>query len=246
MSRNEEKGEQKMNTVQTNQKRDWIKPVALISVIIILFISAQVFGLGEKLGELRNWIEKLGKFGPIAFIMLYIIATVAAIPGSVITAAAGVLFGPLLGTICVSIGSTAGASLSFIIARYFARDSTVRWLSKNEKFGKLDELTEKHGAIIVAITRLVPIFPFNLLNYGFGLTRVKLGTYVFWSWLCMLPATILYVVGAAAFTEGLANGKIPWGLIITVISFAIILTLLIRYAKGILKEKEEIEKNEKN
>ncbi len=228
-----------MENEQTNRKREWIKPVILIVVIITLFATAQVFGLGEKLGELREWIDGLGKLGPLAFIALYIIATVAAIPGSVITAAAGALFGPVLGTICVSVASTAGAALSFLIARYFARESTERWLSKSEKFSKLDELTEKHGAIIVAITRLVPIFPFNLLNYGFGLTKVKFGTYVLWSWLCMLPATILFVVGAAAFTEGLSEGKIPWALIITVIAVAVILTFLVRYARGMLKEKEE-------
>lgn len=228
-----------MENTQTNQKKDLIKPLLLISIIIIFFVSAQVFGIGEKLGGLREWIEGLGKLGPLAFIVLYIIATIAAIPGSVITAAAGALFGPITGTICVSVASTAGAAFSFLIARYVARESIEHWLSDNEKFSKLDALTEKHGAIIVAITRLVPIFPFNLLNYGFGLTKVKFTTYIIWSWLCMLPATILFVVGAAAFTEGLAEGKIPWALIVTAAAVAIILTFLIRYARGMLKEKEK-------
>ena len=75
-------------------------------------------------------------------------------------------------------------------------------------------MTREHGAIIVAITRLVPVFPFNLLNYGFGLTGVPFWTYVFWSWLCMLPWTILFVVGADTVTQALSQGRIPWLLIL--------------------------------
>ena len=76
-----------------------------------------------------------------------------------------------------------------------ARDAVANWLSRSEKFQRLDKLTAEHGAIMVALTRLVPIFPFNLLNYGFGLTRVPFWTYVFWSWLCMLPATVVATCG---------------------------------------------------
>jgi uncharacterized membrane protein YdjX (TVP38/TMEM64 family) len=139
----------------------------------------------------------------------------------------------------VSIGSTIGAGLAFLVGRYFARDAVARWLNDKEKFKKLDRLTEEHGSIIVAITRLVPVFPFNVLNYGFGLTRVKFWTYVFWSWLCMLPGTILYVVGADAVTKGLAQGRVPWALIGVVVSVVIILTLLVRQARRKLREKEQ-------
>ena len=95
-----------------------------------------------------------------------------------------------------------------------------------------------YGAIIVAITRLVPLFPFNLLNYGFGLTRVPFWTYVGWSWLCMLPGTILYVLGADALTQGLTRGEIPWPLVVAFAAIAVILTLLVRRARHILQKKE--------
>ena len=110
--------------------------------------------------------------------------------------------------------------------------------SGNEKFRQLDTLTERHGAIIVAITRLVPIFPFNLLNYGFGLTRVPFGTYLFWSWLCMLPGTVLYVVGADAFTQGLAEGRVPWALLGALVAALVVLVLLVRYARRTLARRE--------
>jgi len=180
----------------------------------------------------------------LVYTLIYIIAVVAAIPGSPITVLAGALFGSVLGVIVVSIGSTIGAGLAFLVGRYFARDAVARWLKDKEKFKKLDRLTEEHGSIIVAITRLVPVFPFNVLNYGYGLTRVKFWTYVFWSWLCMLPGTILYVVGADAVTKGLAQGRVPWALIGVVASVIIILTLLVRQARKQLQKKEQaIESN---
>lgn len=222
------------------RKRDsgWWRPVLLLSLIITILLIARILGLGERLGALRDWIHALGPWGPLVFIFIYSAAVVAAIPGSAITVAAGALFGSVLGVILVSMAATLGASLAFLIARYFARDTVAHWLSKNEKFQRLDQLTEDHGAVIVALTRLVPIFPFNLLNYGFGLTRVLFWTYVFWSWLCMLPGTVLYVVGADAVMRGLTQGKVPWVLIGALVGVGAILAILIRFARRRLQSKE--------
>ena len=99
-------------------------------------------------------------------------------------------------------------------------------------------MTERHGAIIVAIVRLIPLFPFDLLNYGFGLTRVPFRTYAFWSWLCMLPGTVLYIVGADAVTKAITPGGVPWLLILVVIATAALLALLVHYAYRILKKRE--------
>ncbi len=214
------------------------RPVALIVALVAVIALARVFGLGERLGALRDWIHALGPWGPAVFVLLYAAAVVAALPGSALTVAAGALFGSVLGVVVVSIAATLGASLAFLVSRYFARDAVARWLSTKEKFRRLDRLTEEHGAVMVALTRLVPIFPFNLLNYGFGLTRVKFWTYVFWSWLCMLPGTVLYVVGADAFAKGISQGRIPWALIVILALAAVILALLVRYARRRLQAKE--------
>ncbi|HTZ41179.1 MAG TPA: TVP38/TMEM64 family protein, partial [Syntrophales bacterium] len=163
---------------------------------------------------------------------------VAAVPGLPISIAAAALYGALQGVILVSIGSTLGASLAFLISRYLARDAVSRWLSGNDKFRRLNRLTEEHGAIIVAITRLVPLFPFNMLNYGYGLTRIPFWTYVFWSWLCMLPGTIVYLVGTDALVRTAATGEIPWiivGVFVAALAFIIV---AVRIARGKLKEKE--------
>lgn len=176
----------------------------------------------------------------MVFVPLYAVAVVAALPGSALTVAAGALFGSVLGVLVVINAATLGATLSFLIARYFARDAIARWLSTNERFRRLDQLTEQQGAMIVALTRLVPVFPFNFLNYGFGLTRVSFWTYVFWSWLCMLPGTILYVVGADALTQGIARGEVPWVLIDAMGGVGVLLALLVRYARRTLQNEEGV------
>jgi len=211
----------------------------LIVLITAIFILAIIIGLGEKLGALREWIHSLGVLGPAVFVGLYILGVVVGIPGSALTVAAGGLFGSLLGVILVSLASTIGASFSFLIARYFARDAISNWLSKREKFKRLDVLTEEHGAIIVAITRLVPIFPFNFLNYGFGLTKIPFWTYVFWSWLCMLPGTVLYVVGVDAFIQLIIQKKVPWLLFGVIVGVGVFLAILIKFARRKIKDKGE-------
>ncbi len=220
-------------------RRGLWRPLFLFAAIVTLLVLAHFYGWAERIADLRGWIHSLGAWGPLVFALIYIAATIAAVPGSVITLAAGALFGSVVGVIVVSFASIAGASLAFLIARYFARDAVVRWLAGNEKFRRLDELTEKHGAVIVAVVRLIPLFPFDLLNYGFGLTRIPFRTYVFWSWLCMIPGTILYVVGADALIAGFTEGKVPWPLIGVLAAVAVIAAFLIHYARRILSEKDK-------
>src|SRR4030042_2814997 len=213
------------------------RPILLIACIIAIFILAIVLGAGEKLGTLREWIQSLGALGPAVFVGLYVLGVVIGIPGSALTVAAGGLFGSLLGVILVSLTSTIGASFSFLIARYFARDAIANWLSKREKFKKLDGMTEEHGAMIVAATRLIPIFPFNLLNYGFGLTKIPFWTYVFWSWLCMLPGTVLYVVGVDAMIQLIVQRKEQWILLGVIAGVGVLLALLVKFARSKIKDK---------
>ncbi|MFN8006783.1 MAG: TVP38/TMEM64 family protein [Terriglobia bacterium] len=207
----------------------------LLAVLGLVVFLARASGIGQRLGDLRSWIESLGVFGPVVFVFLYALAVVAAVPGSALTVTAGVLFGSLLGVVIVSLGSTLGASLAFLISRYFARETVSRWLSRNERFRQLDQLTEQRGAIIVALTRLVPLFPFNLLNYGFGLTRIPFKTYVFWSWLCMLPGTAVFVMGGDAFTRTLSRSSTPWKLFAGMAILGVLLTVIVRFARRQLK-----------
>jgi len=223
-----------------NEKlKDWWKPVVFIVIIITLFIVVNVYGFGGKIEELQHWIRSLGLWGPIAFFVIYLGAVIATIPGTIFGVIAGALFGSVIGVILISIASTVGASLTFLIARYFARDAVARWLSTNKTMKRLDQLTEDHGMIIVGLTRLIPLFPFTLLNYGFGLTRVSFKTYMFWSWLCMIPGTIIVVVGTDVLTQGITQGRVPWVLVGVLVITGLVLGLIAWYARRQLQEKRK-------
>ncbi|MBZ0257299.1 TVP38/TMEM64 family protein [bacterium] len=212
-------------------KKFLFKPVLLLTAVIFGAWALKALGAGAWLESAQSWIESLGFWGPVVYVLLYIAATVACFPGSIVTIMGGALFGSVLGTILVSIASTTGAAICFLIARYVARDSIKVWLEGNERFQTLDRLTEREGDLIVMFTRLVPLFPFNLLNYGFGLTRVRFATYVFYSWLCMLPFTIVYVVGSDAVVQAVKEGGVPWALIVVIAIVLVIVAAIVRKAK---------------
>ena len=159
---------------------------------------------------LRNalqWVDDLGAIAPIAFIVLYIIATVAFLPGSILTLGGGVVFGIIQGSIYVFLGATIGATLAFLVGRYLARGWVSKQIAGNQKFSAIDKAIGKEGIKIVLLTRLSPIFPFNLLNYGLGVTGVSLKNYVLGS-VGMIPGTIMYVyIGSLAGSIATIGGE---------------------------------------
>jgi len=145
-----------------------------------------------------TWVDSLGAIGAIAFIIIYILATVAFFPGSILTLGAGVVFGLVLGSFYVFIGATIGATVAFLVGRYLARGWVAEKIQGNSKFQAIDEAVGKEGLKIVLLTRLSPVFPFNLLNYAYGVTGVSLKDYLLGS-AGMIPGTIMYVyIGSLA------------------------------------------------
>ena len=166
--------------------------------------------------------------GPIIYIVVFMIAPSLFLPGLPITVTGGVVFGPVWGTLYASIGSTLGAGLAFLISRYFARRQISDLLGP--KLQSIDQGVEEKGWIYVAITRLIPIFPYNLLNYAFGLTRIKFLEYLFTSWICMLPATAAYVIFSSSLLE-IVKGKFSRELIIGLILLALVSIMPIVYRR---------------
>jgi uncharacterized membrane protein YdjX (TVP38/TMEM64 family) len=162
-------------------------------VIAILVDAARLLNLEQGFRDTLGWISGLGSLGPLIFIGLYIVVCVLLLPGSIPTLGAGVVFGVVKGTVAVSIGSTLGATCAFLIGRYLARNWVSGKIAGNEKFRAIDEAVRSQGWKIVLLTRLSPVFPFNLLNYAFGLTRVRLMHYFVASWVGMIPGTIMFV-----------------------------------------------------
>ncbi|MFB2737122.1 TVP38/TMEM64 family protein [Umezakia ovalisporum] len=163
-------------------------------------LAENASGLNPQLW-LRNglqWIHSLGALGGLAFILLYIVATVAFLPGSILTLGGGVLFGVVMGSFYVFIGATIGATVAFLIGRYLARGWAAKKIANNNKFRAIDEAVGREGLKIVFLTRLSPVFPFNFLNYAYGVTRVSLKDYIVGS-IGMIPGTIMYVyIGSLA------------------------------------------------
>ncbi len=160
------------------------------------------------MSDFAVWVEGLGPLGPVAFILGYAAATVAFLPGSILTLAAGALFGVLRGTIYAFVGATLGASAAFLIARYAARGAVERRLGGSARFSAIDRAVGREGFKIVALLRLSPVVPFSALNYALGLTRVPFLKYLA-ACAAMLPGTLLYVYyGAAAgsLASALAGG----------------------------------------
>jgi len=169
------------------------KWVLYIGACAAIVVAAKQFHLQDVLKAALDWIGKLGPWGPAIFIGIYIVAAVLFIPGSVLTLGAGALFGVVVGSVCVSISATLGATAAFLVGRYLARKAISRKIERNEKFAAIDRAVADEGWKIVLLTRLSPVFPFTLLNYAFGLTRVRLGHYVLASWIGMMPGTVMYV-----------------------------------------------------
>jgi uncharacterized membrane protein YdjX (TVP38/TMEM64 family) len=216
------------------KQKNIIKTVIFLSVIFVFVLLSYHLNFGHWFDKFRTWVNSVGYWGGIAFIFIYALAVTALIPGIALTIAAGAIFGSFWGVTIVSIASTLGSGLSFFIARYFARDIVSEWVQKHQKFKELDELTQNHGEIIVAVTRLIPIFPYTLLNYGFGLTKVSFKIYIFWSWLCMLPGTVLYVVGTDAVVETIINGKIQPAHVVVIVISLVLIGIVTKYARRFL------------
>lgn len=170
-----------------------LKPLLIVFVVATLLVIAHKFNAQQLLINALDWIKTIGPWGPIAFIIIYILATVLFLPGSLLTLGAGLLFGPIFGSIYVSVASTIGATCAFLVGRYLARGWVSQQIEGNENFKAIDEAVADEGWKIVGLTRLSPIFPFNLLNYAFGVTQVSLRDYFFASWIGMMPGTVMYV-----------------------------------------------------
>lgn len=178
-----------------NRLKTLLQPevILLIVAIAALVVLGHHFHLGEVFAAMLDRIRGLGALAPLLFVILYIVGAILFVPGSVLTIGAGVLFGLLWGSIYVSIGATIGAAAAFLIGRYLARGWVRRQLEGNRKFAAIDAAVGREGWKIVLLTRLSPVFPFNLLNYAFGLTAVTLRDYAIATWVGIMPGTVLYV-----------------------------------------------------
>src|SRR3989454_2492156 len=184
--------------------------VALIVIVIALFLVMKFLPVQQWLRTFSDWVGQMGVTGIFIFIGVYVVATVLLAPGAILTIGAGFAFGLWKGFLAVSAGSTLGAVLAFLVARFIARDKVEAIAERNDKFRNVDNAIGKEGAMLIFLLRLSPVIPFNLSNYFYGLTAVRFWPYVLASWIGMMPGTFLYVyIGAAgkAAVSAAADGE---------------------------------------
>ena len=169
-------------------------PLVLAGIgVVVLLAAFRYFQVPLLLRRSLDWVAGLGPTGVIAFVAIYILACVFMLPGSVLTLGAGAVFGVVRGSVIVSVAATLGATAAFLVGRYFARDRVAKMIEGNERFRAIDEAVGREGWKIVGLTRLSPVFPFNLLNYAYGITKVSLRDYFLATWVGMIPGGVMYV-----------------------------------------------------
>ena len=182
-----------------------IRARILVAVVVGMIAAAYVYRDRLDVAALEQWVTGAGIAGPLVFMSVYALGTVLFLPGSVLTLAGGALFGPVAGTFYNLTGATLGAAFAFLMARYLAQD----WVTRKAG-GRMKQLldgVDAEGWKFVAFVRLVPLFPFNLLNYALGLTRIRLLHYLLASYLFMLPGAIAYTYLGYVGRETAAGGE---------------------------------------
>ena len=221
------------------------RPLLFMLVAAALLVAAWVLPVVEWLQAAITWIEANRGISWLVFIVLYIVATVLLLPGSLLTLGAGFVFGLAYGFALVSLSSVVGASLAFLIGRFLARDWVAEKLQGMPRFAALDAAIAERGALIVLLTRLSPVFPFNLLNYALGLTGVQFWTYALVSWVGMVPGTLLYVyIGSIAGDlanlfagSGEASPLGSWPLYVGLVATLVLTIVISRIATRALREQ---------
>lgn len=231
--------------MSTPARTAWLRYAAIAAAIVVLLLLGR--RLGAALPTFKTWVGSLGAWGSVAFIAGYALAVVAFVPGLVLTIAGGAIFGLARGTLYVFAAAVIGSSLAFLVARYLARPWVERKLARNPRFTAVDRAIAQQGRRIVFLLRLSPAFPFNLLNYSLGLTRVRFADTLIAS-LGMLPGTLLYVYSGSVAGEvaTLAGGEtVPRGagyyavLGLGLVATLLVTTIVTRIARRALREATE-------
>ena len=207
-------------------RRGWFKLVVGICLIALGFLTAWRMGAFDlltpgNLDSLDAWFESLGWWAPAAFVFLWVVACIFFLPGLALTITGGLIFGAVWGTVWTTVGANLGAIAAFLIGRYAARGVVEGMVERNPLLKRIDDGVRNQGWRMLLITRLVPIFPFNLQNYAYGLTDVSLRTYVLVTLPAMLPATIAFNFAAGSVRTG-DFGKTLWYLGIAAVFFVVL------------------------
>ena len=216
------------------------KPLIILVMLIAAIVAVRASGLSQYLEQerLRGFVAGYGALAPVIYMLVYTLAPALFLPGLPITIVGGILFGPVWGVVYTITSATAGACVAFLVSRYVARDWVEAKLT-GSRWRKLDADVEKHGWKVVAFTRLIPLFPFNLLNYAFGLTKISFVEYALTTFFCMLPACIAFIVFSSSLL-GLLKGKVS-GTFLLGILLIVLVSLIPLFYRRLQQRRERLQ-----
>jgi uncharacterized membrane protein YdjX (TVP38/TMEM64 family) len=195
--------------------------------VLGMVIVGRFVDLNRHIQIAQAWTGALGALAPAAYVVLYVVATLLGAPGTPFTLLCPFLFGVVPAIAIMVVASILAAVFGFLIARYFARDAFVERLGGTETYRRLAALVEQHDWLVIPILRILPIAPFTMVNYGFGLTGITFWRYFLWSTVAMIPMDALLVMGADLFYDATTYGRVAWPLIVGVVTTALLVGALV-------------------
>jgi uncharacterized membrane protein YdjX (TVP38/TMEM64 family) len=205
-----------------SRRRIW--PLVAAGVFLLAMVAVgRVVDVGSHLEAAQGWTAALGVLAPAVYVAVYVAATLIGVPGTPFTLLSPFLFGIGPAFVMMVAGSAISAALGFLIARYLARDALAERLAGTDGFARLSALVEEHDWAVIPVLRIVPILPFAVVNYGFGLTGISFWRYFGWTELAMVPMNAVLVVGAGLFADAAARGAAAWPLLVLAAAAALTL-----------------------
>jgi uncharacterized membrane protein YdjX (TVP38/TMEM64 family) len=189
-------------------------PLALAGgFLLVMVVAGRTVDVGSHLAAAQGWTAALGVLAPAAFVTVYVAATLLGVPGMPFTLLSPLLFGIGPAFLVMVVGSAISSAAAFLIARYLARDVLAARLADTEGFARLSALVERHDWVVIPVLRILPIAPFAVVNYGFGLTGISFWRYFGWSELAMVPMNAVLVLGAGVVFDAVTRGTASWSLL---------------------------------
>lgn len=216
-----------------NAERKFLLACLIFALVIYAIHAFGLFDLLTDLPHLQTLIRQSGLFGYSLYILLFIIATLFLLPGSILVIAGGIVFGPLLGTLLSLIAATLASSCSFLLARWLGRDLLLKYVGHSHTFQAIEKGIARNGIDFLILTRLIPLFPYNIQNYAYGLTTISFWPYTLISALTTLPGIVIYTVMAS----DLANEGITLRFILQLCLAGLALFILVQLAKLYARHK---------